>query len=890
MILILIYVNFTFRCYLYQGALIKNFNFSSIFFQNGSISTVSSQISKKSCSFSDPIQRFASFLKNRSCKDIIVMAGAGISTASGIPDFRSPGTGLYYNTKKYNVAKPTDVFDLKYFNRNPNPFLDIIRDFIKSEKQPNSIHKFCKTLESHGLLLRMYTQNIDGLEKKSGISSNKLVEAHGTLESASCCKCFAPHSPSWTEKMILAHKVPSCRRKGCSGYVKPDVVMFGEELPKKFYLYPKDFQKCDLLIIMGTSLNVEPFSELVDAVPRRCPRVLLNRDAVGPFADSRRKNDIFVPGDISKSLKQVIKLVGWSIGSSSDECSSSGSNASETEGKTWASTRKFREMAVEKNPKQLEAVSLPNSVIRKSSQHQLVNKMSLLSVESNKNAKSVSRRSVSAPIPKTESRPSEQTIPTEISGNSADSSSVGKSSEQSVSTVESSERSCSGKGTCVSPQSSDKERSARGDVKVLEQVKPAETTCVSTVESRVRSTSDKVTSLSPLSSDKERSTREVTKILEHVKPAETTCNKTQESDVVIPNFTPVGPRSQFQTDVGKPDMLTASKQINMNPHKIDGAPTTLQIIRGAMCQSAEPRAFQNNILPPNSNPGDHSQTQTQNGLPTSPNQVNGDLTTGSSSDRDVVDEAPDCCNDNAKDELLLMKLNKLSNHNSLSERKSAPPATQCSDLRYPFSSAAKRVNRKPIQAKPLYSQRKFAQLREANSTFSRTPKTKTKRINRRKVSKTPIGKNKSTEDEDHRSYSNLLYSETSDIFKKEFNDFLTSAKAETIKSICSKAKSSARFQRKSGRHDIVISPLSSYKRSSENVRSKLQKPTEPVAISPWKLSTDDQRNRQLKDLKLSTLKKIDFEKMSKKQLVLHSKPFVKFRKSDRNAFQWREHQ
>ena len=131
------------------------------------------------------------------------MAGAGISTASGIPDFRSPGTGLYYNTSKYNVKNPTDVFDLKHFNNNPHPFLDIIRDFIKSEKRPNIIHSFCKMLQTRGLLLRMYTQNIDGLEKKCGISSSKLVEAHGTLDSASCCKCFASHSSAWTQKMIL---------------------------------------------------------------------------------------------------------------------------------------------------------------------------------------------------------------------------------------------------------------------------------------------------------------------------------------------------------------------------------------------------------------------------------------------------------------------------------------------------------------------------------------------------------------------------------------------------------------------------------------------------------------------------------------------------------------
>ncbi|XP_063687297.1 uncharacterized protein LOC134820699 [Bolinopsis microptera] len=783
--------------------------------RNGSISTTSSQVSKKSCTYTDPLQRFASFLKNRKCKDIIIMAGAGISTASGIPDFRSPGTGLYYNTKKYNVSNPTDVFDLKYFNRNPNPFLDIIRDFIRSEKQPNSIHKFCKTLESHGVLLRMYTQNIDGLEKKCGISSTKLVEAHGTLESASCCKCFAPHSPSWTEKMILAHKVPSCRRKSCSGYVKPDVVMFGEELPKKFYLYPKDFQKCDLLIIMGTSLNVEPFSELVDAVPRKCPRVLLNRDAVGPFADSRRKNDIFVPGDILESLKQVIKLAGWNkTKNSDDDCSSSESSASETESKTWASTRNFREMATEKNYKPPESVCLPNSVIRKSSQHQLVNKMSLLSVESTKTAKTISRRSVSAPIPKTELKASEQTIPTEISGNSTDSlSPLSGCSEKSV-------------GTSVSNENSYNKYCDESDNNI---------TVETTMSSRGQQKSDEV---------------------------------------------------PFSCISGCTTGLSDS------PKTLEWASTTVQ--------RDPPHSSLNPNLPQQSNQG--TELKASNCLISPVIQLNGDTTSVSLKEKNAeVKEPLGCTDDNAKEDPSFMTMNVLPNHakinhnnssstrvNNLSERRSAPPDTQ-PDLRYPFSSAVQRVNRKPVQAKPLYNQRRFVQLKESNNKFTRTS-SKANGITRRKASKTQIAKSvkKSTGGhEEHQSYSDLLYSETSDIFKKEFNVFLTSEKAETIKSLCSNTKPSTRHKQKSGRrNDTVVSPFSSYKKSNEAVQSKLQKETVPSTVSPWKLSTGTQNRRQLKEI--SGLRKEDSGKMPKKQIVLHSRPFLKFKRTDRDAFQWKE--
>ena len=778
------------------------------------------------------------------------MAGAGISTASGIPDFRSPGTGLYYNTKKYNVSNPTDVFDLKYFNRNPNPFLDIIRDFIRSEKQPNSIHKFCKTLESHGVLLRMYTQNIDGLEKKCGISSTKLVEAHGTLESASCCKCFAPHSPSWTEKMILAHRVPSCRRKSCSGYVKPDVVMFGEELPKKFYLYPKDFQKCDLLIIMGTSLNVEPFSELVDAVPRKCPRVLLNRDAVGPFADSRRKNDIFVPGDILKSLKQVIKLAGWSK-NSDDDCSSSESNASETESKTWASTRNFREMATEKNYKPPESVCLPNSVIRKSSQHQLVNKMSLLSVESTKTANTISRRSVSAPIPKTELKASEQTIPTEISGNSTDStclSPLSGSSEKSVSTSVSNQKSVS---TSVSNQKS-----------------------VSTSVSNQKSVSTSVSN--------QKSYNKYCDESENITTVETTkiSRRQQKSDVVIPNFVPVSCIS-----------AVGCTGLSDSPKTLEWASTTLQ--------RDPPHSSLNPNLPQQSNQGKESKDSTPNISPVI--QLNGENTSVSLKETNAEVNEPSGCStdDNAKEAPSFMTMNVLPNHATTnhntttssrvnSERRSAPPSTQ---PEYPFSSAVQRVSKKPVQAKPLYNQRRFVQLKEANSKFTRTPKANG--ISRRKASKTQIAKSakKSTVgEEERRSYSDLLYSETSDIFKKEFNVFLTSEKAENIKSLCSNAKSSTRHKQKSGRRNekTVVSPFSLYKQSSEAVQSKLQKETVPSNLSPWKLSTGAENRRQLKEI--SGLRKEDSGKIPKKQIVLHSRPFLKFKRTDRDAFQWRDRQ
>lgn len=96
------------------------------------------------------------------------------------------------------------------------------------------------------------------------------------------------------------------------GIIKPDIVFFGEDLPKKFFEYPKHFTKCDLLIVLGTSLEVYPFAGLVDEVSRSTPRILINRDIVGPFVRrKKRPNDVVVKGDIVESVRHLVQLLGW---------------------------------------------------------------------------------------------------------------------------------------------------------------------------------------------------------------------------------------------------------------------------------------------------------------------------------------------------------------------------------------------------------------------------------------------------------------------------------------------------------------------------------------------------------------------------------------------------
>ncbi|XP_001651467.2 NAD-dependent protein deacetylase Sirt2 [Aedes aegypti] len=217
--------------------------------------------------------------KNGGFKKIVTMVGAGISTSAGIPDFRSPDTGLYNNLLKYNLPYPQAIFELEYFYQNPKPFFQLAKELYPGTFKPTPSHYFVKLLEQKGLLIRHYTQNIDTLERIAEINEEKIVEAHGTFFTNHCLQCRAAYSVDFVKEKIFADEIPTC---ACGGVIKPDIVFFGEGLPERFHVLPhKDFAECDLLIIMGTSLTVQPFASLVEYVNDDCVRLLINRDKVG---------------------------------------------------------------------------------------------------------------------------------------------------------------------------------------------------------------------------------------------------------------------------------------------------------------------------------------------------------------------------------------------------------------------------------------------------------------------------------------------------------------------------------------------------------------------------------------------------------------------------------
>lgn len=251
-------------------------------------------------------------LSSPEIKQVMIMAGAGISTPSGIPDFRTSGSGLYDNLKQYNLPYAEAIFELNYFLRNPQPFFMLAKELHRpGHYKPNIVHYFCLLMHKKRKLLRMYTQNIDGLEKMAGIPSDKLVEAHGTFSTARCTSCRKSYDGSIVQPHLANGSVPFCKEPNCKGIIKPDIVFFGELLPDSFYQHITDVEKADTLLVMGTSLEVEPFASVAAMVDDTVPRVLINKEPVKSFVLSDNVKDVLLLGDISQNITTLTAKLGW---------------------------------------------------------------------------------------------------------------------------------------------------------------------------------------------------------------------------------------------------------------------------------------------------------------------------------------------------------------------------------------------------------------------------------------------------------------------------------------------------------------------------------------------------------------------------------------------------
>lgn len=207
----------------------------------------------------------------RSAHRIAVLTGAGMSTESGIPDFRSPG-GLYETVGE-------DIFELDAFLARPERFWCAIGPFYQEvlAAKPNGGHLALAALERApwGKRVCVATQNIDVLHQRAG--SRNVCTLHGTMETLSCPQCgFSSLSERFLEVMKTGG-TPRCPR--CGHPLRPDIVFFGEDLPQRdFAAAMEAFARCDLALVLGTSLQVMPASHLPAQRPADAPLVILNRD------------------------------------------------------------------------------------------------------------------------------------------------------------------------------------------------------------------------------------------------------------------------------------------------------------------------------------------------------------------------------------------------------------------------------------------------------------------------------------------------------------------------------------------------------------------------------------------------------------------------------------
>lgn len=178
------------------------------------------------------IEAVAKLLASDQIRKVVVLAGAGISTASGIPDFRSPDTGLYANLAKYQLPYPEAIFEIGYFQTKPQPFFQLAKELYPGNFAPTLTHYFLRLLDEKGKLLRVFTQNIDTLERLAGLSADKIVEAHGSFATSRCLRCKKEVDPQWIKDLCMKGEVAYCPEKTCQkrssdgrgGLVKPDIV------------------------------------------------------------------------------------------------------------------------------------------------------------------------------------------------------------------------------------------------------------------------------------------------------------------------------------------------------------------------------------------------------------------------------------------------------------------------------------------------------------------------------------------------------------------------------------------------------------------------------------------------------------------------------------------
>ena len=234
----------------------------------------------------------------------VALTGAGHSTPSGVPDFRSPRSGLW------EKANPMVVASIFAFRLQPQAFYEWIRPLaaLMLNAKPNPAHLALAWMEEMGLLQAVITQNIDDLHQRAG--SRRVLELHGHMREATCVRCYkvVPAQPL-IHKFLDDGQVPVC--EDCGGVMKPNVVLFGEQLPVVvFNEARREAELCDLMLVAGSSLEVAPAANLpLIAYQHGAKLIIINYQET--YLDAQA--DVVMHVDVAEALPRVVQVVQESM-------------------------------------------------------------------------------------------------------------------------------------------------------------------------------------------------------------------------------------------------------------------------------------------------------------------------------------------------------------------------------------------------------------------------------------------------------------------------------------------------------------------------------------------------------------------------------------------------
>jgi NAD-dependent protein deacetylase/lipoamidase len=238
--------------------------------------------------------RLAELVRGSECT--VALTGAGVSVPSGIPDFRTPETGLWAN------VDPMEVAHIDVFERDPQRFWSYYRPRFHSlgDKRPNDAHEALAELERRGLLAGTITQNIDRLHRAAG--SRNVVEVHGSIETSTCRECGVSYGLDEVDELFDGDGVAICA--SCDGAVKPDVVLFGEMLSEAAMRQAQALAaEADLMLCIGSSLVVHPVAALPELTLSAGGRLAIVTKGPTPYDDAAA---LRLDGEVDEELRALL--------------------------------------------------------------------------------------------------------------------------------------------------------------------------------------------------------------------------------------------------------------------------------------------------------------------------------------------------------------------------------------------------------------------------------------------------------------------------------------------------------------------------------------------------------------------------------------------------------